>query len=197
MLVQTSLKGFALLADNKLQLLHMIKTINYLSILIVLAELAGCATYTEPARDEPQATLHIVTHLPHGVTASWMSYDDAQCKSQATMLGAFSALYDGEKKIQLRANETRYLRVNATSHHAGDGSVCRAKGLGPRCSENLTCTAQFEITPVAGRIYRTELLGTGKDCTVKITDESTGQPDPGFKEIPFQKSCAPLNSVFR
>lgn len=184
-------------SDNKLPRLHMMKTINYLSIVLVLAELSGCATYTEPAKDEPQATLHIITHLPRGVTASWMSYDDAQCESQATMLGAFSALYDGEKKIQLRANETRYLRVNATSHLAGDGSVCTAKGMGPNCHDNLTCTVQFEITPVAGKIYRTELLGTGKECAIKIADERTGHPDPSFKQIPTQKSCMPRNSVPR
>ncbi len=160
-----------------------------LSALVFLAAFAGCA-YQEPAKDEPQATLHIITNLPHLSTAGWMLYGDAECQTDQAMLGAFSKLYAGDKRIQLRANEKRYLRVNASSN-AGVGSPeeCLKNTRETRCTKTDICTAEFEVVPVAGKVYRAELIGTGHQCEVRITDENTGEVQQDIRRIPLQSGC--------
>lgn len=120
-----------------------------------------------------------------------MYYGDAQCQQDPAMLGAFSKLYDGEKRVQLRADETRYLRVSAGTA-VGSVPVGECKG-GPRtfCLTTNRCTVELEVTPVAGKVYRAELLGDGNTCEVRVTDEQTGAPQQDIRPIAVEPACIP------
>jgi len=156
----------------------------------LLIVLNGCA-YQELGKGQSQATLHIVNNLPHFSTSSWTYYSDVQCQGDPATLGAFSKLYDQEKRVQLRAGEMRYLRVNAST---AAGPVSQQECVwAPHtiCMKTNRCTVELEATPVAGKVYRAELVGDGNTCNVVVTDEQTGAPQSDIHPIVIEPSCLP------
>lgn len=124
----------------------------------------------------------MVTNLPHLATAHWDIYIDDQCKNDKQNLGNFSKLYNPEKRVQLRAGETRYLQIIGADYGPG---------------KTFWCVHEYEITPAAGKTYRTELIGSGAHCTVKITDEAGQEEQRDIHPIALRKGCQPGNSQAR
>ena len=149
--------------------------------------LSGCAgRYVAPDRGAPQATLHIVTDHPHRTISGWRYYSDSRCSdSSSVRLGAFSALYEKEKRVQIPAGEKRFLFVNTTTSDGAPAYSCGA----PACFGVKACKIEFEVTPVAGRTYLARHSGTGEGCSVEISDESTGAATTDVKQIAVTPTC--------
>ncbi|WP_150119594.1 hypothetical protein [Collimonas pratensis] len=164
---------------------HMTTMAAILSPVLLALLLGGCASpYVEPQKDAAQTTLHIVTNHPHLTMSSWLYYSDAQCsKPPGESLGNFTAMYAGEKKIQLKADEKKYLVVRTLSKLSGPTYSCGA----PLCDSK--CSVEFEIVPSAGRTYRATQSGNGMHCAVQIIDEVTGAPAEGVRQIPTDQKC--------
>ena len=157
--------------------------IALLAATVFTLSLGGCAY--SPEKDAPQATLHIVTDHPHLTTSVWMYDSDPHCSSGSAMLGSFSKLYDGEKKVQLEASKTKYLIVKTFSRGLAVPGSCG----GGVCIKDASCVVEFEVTPVAGRIYRAKHSGNGQTCSVQITDELTGVAPVGIRQLPLDGNC--------
>jgi len=142
--------------------------------------------YVAPDRGSPQATLHIITNLPHATTSGWRYYADANCSdSSAVSLGAFSAMYEGQKKVQLLAGQKRYLVVKTGSRGGAPAYSCG----GAVCISEKICVVEFEITPVAGRTYQARLLGDGYNCSVTLTDQATGARPAEARQLATTPGC--------
>lgn len=157
------------------------------STLLIALFLAGCAYYVEPSKNIPQATLHIVTDHHLGTRSGWSYYPEAQCPSfSGVSMGGFSTFYNGEKKLQIRAGETKYLVIKTTTSGGGGGAYsCGA----PICIGEHYCIVEFELNPVAGKTYLARHSGNGYGCSVQITDEATGVPAEGVRQIKPDPHC--------
>lgn len=162
-----------------------LRTIRLLGLFPIFIFASGCA-YVSPAADMPHATLHMVMNMPHATTVGWRYHADRSCKDKSkTSLGAFSALYEQDKKVLLTANETRTLVVTTETRGVGVAYTC---GM-PICIGVKICKVAFEITPVSGRTYLATHSGNGSQCSVQIIDETSHQEAPEIKRVPVPKDC--------
>lgn len=148
--------------------------------------LSACAGRYALAPDAPRATLHVTHHLPHGTIVGWHAYPDLQCQDKShSLLGAFSALYDQERRIPIAAGQTMYLRVLTETRNVGQPVGCNFQACSSRC------TVVFQATPVAGRTYFAQHESNGLQCSVTIRNEATGDVAPEFRPETVGAGCRP------
>ncbi|MBS1196533.1 MAG: hypothetical protein H6R18_318 [Proteobacteria bacterium] len=153
-----------------------------------LLTLSGCAGQYVLPEGSPQATLHIVTKHPFPWISGWRYYSDSECTdSSSVILGAFSGLYEGEKRVQIRAGTKGYLVVRVRT--IGPTVVLPSGSITTKTGEY--CGVQFEISPVPGRTYRAEQKHSelGHNCGVTIINEDTGAISIDAKPIAIPINC--------